>query len=483
MVYKDTIKTSPKNVDCMEMHKITHENVKTWYTIVSYYLRWSTTMNLDALWESSLVTGALLDGYMSAIGMLVFILNFVGMLVMFERKYKLYVGIPAWLAVTFLIGSYRRWAAAALLYDWKGLPAFFYLVLFLWYLKGSGVQKVFAFCFQWITTIALWYLAESITVIFVSVDAPSFTRILFFEMLVIYGVYTVLMVKFSKQLMNRLLAYGNRLVWMLYSAGAVYSFVFLTISRDFPGSLLQYIMLIIFVLWGFVTLCIAIINTHEKTRQKHDAEFARSIVSSGRGHYQKMNGMYDKLRILRHDFKYHLIAVREMLRSGDAVGADTYLTQVESQLSEYHVPKYCSNAVLNALIGSYAERCIEMQIPFTVHMDISEFIAVPDYDMCIVLGNLLENAIEASAKIEHRRFIELEAHVKSVQLVVMVKNRFDGVINEESGSLISVKINGGFGLRSVREVTVRHNGDLLTEWKGDVFTAYAALYYSRQQRP
>jgi sensor histidine kinase YesM len=346
---------------------------------------------------------------------------------------------------------------------------------FLWYLKGPILQKVFAFSFQWITTIALWYLAESITSIFISMNEAYFTRILFIEMLVVYTTYAIFMVKFSKRLMNRMLNSGNKIVWLLYSAGAVYSFVFLTISRDFPGSLLQYILLIIFVLWSFVILCVTIINTHEKVKQKNDAELARSIIAFSRDRYHKMNEMYDKLRILRHDYKYHLNAVRKMIRSGDTDKADNYLKDVESQMSETEIQKYCENAVINALVASYAERSLSLDIRFNVNVVFAEELSIPNYDMCIVLGNLLENALEACTKLKQNRFIELETKNRAEQLLVMVKNSFDGLIHGKDGLMTNPKANRGLGLRSVQEVIEHHGGDLLTEWNSDTFTAYATI--------
>lgn len=210
-------------------------------------------------------------------------------------------------------------------------------------------------------------------------------------------------------------------------------------------------------------------------KERYEAEFARGIVATGREHYQKMNEMYDKLRILRHDYKYHLNATRRMLHAGDAQGADEYLTGIEEKLSGYAFQSFCANHVINALVADYAERCEKLQIRFDVSLSMSEPLGVPDYDLCIILGNLLENAVNACEKLSQGRTIRLETQSTRNQLLFMVKNSFDGNVSHKDGVPFSKKDNGGFGLRSVKEVIDGHGGDILFEWDNNCFTVYVAV--------
>jgi sensor histidine kinase regulating citrate/malate metabolism len=185
--------------------------------------------------------------------------------------------------------------------------------------------------------------------------------------------------------------------------------------------------------------------------------------------------MYDKLRLLRHDFKYHLSAARVMLRSGETQKADEYLNEVEEQHAGTEVPKYCENAVLNALIDSYADQCRALGIDFTVDISIPETVEVSNHDMCIVIGNLLENAVEACSKLETGRSIALRTQSKPPMLLIMVRNSFDGTVRRNDAALLSGKADGGYRLRSVREVLAGCGGDLYTEWDENAFSAFAAV--------
>lgn len=217
-------------------------------------------------------------------------------------------------------------------------------------------------------------------------------------------------------------------------------------------------------------------------KERYDAEFARGIVATGREHYQKMDEIYGKLRILNHDYKYHLNATRKMLQVGDTQGANKYLTDIEQKLFHYDLQNFCTNHVINALVADYAERCKKMSIPFDVSLNIPEPLSVPDYDLCIILGNLLENAVNACGKLEQNRSIKLESKSIQNQLLFMVKNSFDGNVAHKDGIPFSKKDNGGFGLRSVKEVIAGHGGDILFEWDNNCFTAYVALKLQEKEK-
>ncbi len=211
------------------------------------------------------------------------------------------------------------------------------------------------------------------------------------------------------------------------------------------------------------------------SKERYEADFARGIVATGRDHYHKMDEMYSRLRILRHDYKYHLNATRKMLQAGDSQGADEYLTDIEQKISGYELQNFCNNHVINALVADYAERCEKQNIQFDVSLNIPESLSVPNYDLCIILGNLLENAVHACEKLEQNRSIKLETKSIQNQLLFMVKNSFDGKIFYKDGMPLSKKENGGFGLCSVKEVIDGHGGDLTFSWDKDSFTAFVAV--------
>jgi len=209
-------------------------------------------------------------------------------------------------------------------------------------------------------------------------------------------------------------------------------------------------------------------NVHNAINiRKAEAEFARGLVSAERTHYQKMAKMHETLSILRHDFKYHLRVIDELLQTGDIEKVELYLADVRKQMPEGELHYYCIDSVVNALLASYAKYNAKIALPKTL--------SIPRYDLCIILGNLLENALEACKKLESGGEVELTMKTNEQHLAIMVKNNFDGVVSEKNGELTSTKKDGGFGLRSVKAIAERYNGHITIERTENVFTIYVMV--------
>lgn len=196
-------------------------------------------------------------------------------------------------------------------------------------------------------------------------------------------------------------------------------------------------------------------------------ERVKVIISSGREHYLKMNEMYSALSIMRHDYKYHLSAARNMLVNREE--AEAYLSDVESRLSENELPVFCENSVINALLASYYERCKKLRVLFDAKIFLPANSPVPDYALCIILGNLLENAVEACSALESGAKISLSVKSMLGRLAIMTSNNYP--VNKEP----TPKKGGGLGLKSIQAVAEKYGGELLIERKNGIYTAYVTL--------
>jgi phosphate/sulfate permease len=236
------------------------------------------------------------------------------------------------------------------------------------------------------------------------------------------------------------------------------------------------IVVIIGIFWS-ASVYMALKESHVKEMLK-EKEFARNLVFVRRTHYQEMKDMHDTLRILHHDFKHHIKVIDELLQAGHVRETKQYLTRYKEQMPESNFSYYCHNQTINALLSSYAKRCKELSIQYKVRIELPETFSIPDYDVCIILGNLLENALEASQKIETGREIELAIKTNALRLTIMVKNSFNGVVSKKEGELASTKKDGGLGLPGIRAVVDAYNGHVTTEWSKNAFTAYVMLNFT-----
>lgn len=412
--------------------------------------------------------------YSLIITLAVFAANMILLFQVFPSRFDLRVSIGV-LALFTISELTLELLLISLRFDYGGLRGLLYFPLLLFLLKGTVFQKLFAFSLELVLTVSLSLLISEMVNYLFGDDTILSNVVSLSVLFVILTAYVIIVSKNKRIIYEKLFAYGSKTEWAIYSLVGLVSYGIMAVSRMAQTSRLYFIAIMLFILLSYSILCFAIVNTHEKTKQKMDAAFARSIVSAGRDHYQKMDELYNKLRILRHDYKYHLSTAREMLQSGDAEGAGNYLTGVGDKLTEYELPQYCQNSVVNALVAAYAERCRNSDIRLKVDIGLLKTLSVPDYELCVIIGNLLENAMEASGKLNGNRLIELASQCTSAQMILMVKNRFDGKLSQDAGVPVSNKLNGGIGLQSVRTVAVRFGGDLFTEWDADTFTAYVTV--------
>ena len=153
-------------------------------------------------------------------------------------------------------------------------------------------------------------------------------------------------------------------------------------------------------------------------------------------------------------------------------GLQMTLALLSESIPVYNPEKYCDNVVVGAALGFYIQTAreegvkirVRVQVPAT-NRDIS------DASLCVIFGNLLENAIEACRLVKGERFIKLSARVNGEMLFITMDNCSPGGSVQKSGGLFaSVKGAGrGLGLSSVCSIAERHGGSARFRDENGVF--------------
>ena len=223
----------------------------------------------------------------------------------------------------------------------------------------------------------------------------------------------------------------------------------------------------------FIILYNAEIQKQANLQREH--ELAKEIIASGRGYYEHLTDITEQMHILRHDYKYHLLSMQKLFEDGYADEAREYLAVLNINTNEAPLYNYCKNRVLNALLSGFAERCEKEQISFTVKIELLP--SISDYEMCIISGNLLDNAVTACKKTPEgkKRYIELRMRRHDDYFGFMTENSFDGGVNQNGDKLVSAKKDGGFGINSIISIISRHNGEYTPVWDEEKFKAFVII--------
>ena len=138
--------------------------------------------------------------------------------------------------------------------------------------------------------------------------------------------------------------------------------------------------------------------------------------------------------------------------------------------------RLASNPELDALLQYYAYEAERAGVRFTSRIETPVDHFAKSVDLTVVLGNLLENAVQAAGCCAVERYADLRIGKVPGVCMIQVRNSYDGLIDERNGRFFSTKHNGmGMGLESVRLTAQRLHGECSVKHDGHVFTVRVSL--------
>lgn len=180
-------------------------------------------------------------------------------------------------------------------------------------------------------------------------------------------------------------------------------------------------------------------------------------------------------RRLIHDFRQHMrtisVLANRMNGTSNVSGTCDELIEYTNHLSDYscqfapnHIKIFSKNAAVDALLQYYDSYAAKHQIETNFQM-LPLNTTLTDVEMCTVLGNLLENAIEACQQLPEHAARSICLHVKETEhrLFILIENTYNGIIEKKGYRFRSLKTNSaycGIGIESVRDIVKRHGGTL-----------------------
>lgn len=163
---------------------------------------------------------------------------------------------------------------------------------------------------------------------------------------------------------------------------------------------------------------------------------------------------------MRHDPRHQLCQLSALAEEGDLEKIKAYLSGAVSRIPSLEM-HFCENRAADSVVGYYCALAKWESIPYSVRLDLPERLPVDEVELCLILSNLLENALEASLRTAPaRRKIKLTAYLHSGSLaLIQVENAYDGAIREKGGVFQSSKRKGdGVGIQSVRHIAEKSGG-------------------------
>lgn len=194
-------------------------------------------------------------------------------------------------------------------------------------------------------------------------------------------------------------------------------------------------------------------------------------------HYDEVENMYRQMRGWRHDYKHHIQTMKAHLAMGQYEELDAYLGELDTDLTEVDTVLRTGNVRIDAVLNSKLAVAKAKGIHVNAKALVPESMVINEVDLCILMGNLLDNAMEGCGKTEgERQFIRVYIEVLKEQLYIYVSNSTAYQIRKEGGQYLSTKRgNHGFGLMRIDRVVKKYNGYLNRQNEEGVFATEIML--------
>lgn len=199
--------------------------------------------------------------------------------------------------------------------------------------------------------------------------------------------------------------------------------------------------------------------------------------------YDIIEQRMEDMRIIRHDLRHHVVLLRQIRQTGD-------LSQIDKLIEAYPAPiqndqpfRFCQHDTVNAILVYYSDICQNCKIDFSAEVNISKDCFIGKPDLSVMLGNILENAVEACRLVPNDPSISICGEYtqkvgKTPCFSLIVKNSYniEPHINENGDFLSSKHTGNDIGIASVQSILKRYGGNCTFIPDNGIFTVSVIIF-------
>ena len=233
---------------------------------------------------------------------------------------------------------------------------------------------------------------------------------------------------------------------------------------------------------GFVILSVMLTILILKSKyDKRLSDFQDSVLKKQRDEVQNI---YQTMRAWRHDYHNHIQSIKAMIAMQKFEELDAYLATLEQDLDSIDIAIRTGNVGLDAILSSKVSIARKNNIEVNCTAKVPAELKISDVHLCAIVGNLLDNAIEACEKIKGggadptlpQKFIRIYIGLFKEQLYISVSNSTNAKHRRRLNELITSKLGEhGFGLRRIDKIAEKYDGFVNRKNEPGVFATEVML--------
>ena len=260
------------------------------------------------------------------------------------------------------------------------------------------------------------------------------------------------------------------------SLASLYQFVSFFVHGSF--SKLQITLLVICILGTNF----AILFLYDTLYFYFSAKTEKIILEKQNMAYKKqldlMQQSVDSVKMVRHDIKNHMISLKNLNSNKEDTKFNEYVDNIISSLNAKTVYSNSENVIIDSILNYKLQTVADMDMELEVEVAVPKKIEIPEYDITIILGNLIDNAITALKQYDGEKLFSVNISYSRGSLLITLINSYNGEIKEKNGKFLTIKNDEedhGVGLKSVEEAVERNNGYMKISYDDKEFNVSVIL--------
>lgn len=195
--------------------------------------------------------------------------------------------------------------------------------------------------------------------------------------------------------------------------------------------------------------------------------------------FKIMNSSIKATRVIRHDLNNHIAIVSSLIEQGTSQEALQYLKDIKGSYNRNGNYVQTGNIAIDSVLNFKLQEADGQNVDVSFDISIPDTVEIPAFDIVTVLGNLLDNALDATCKLEDNRKIDLQMKYDKGRFLFKIENTYNGQVLKQDGIILTTKHNSsnhGIGLENVRKIVDKYEGMMDIEHDENKFSVTFLCY-------
>lgn len=236
----------------------------------------------------------------------------------------------------------------------------------------------------------------------------------------------------------------------------------------------SFFIFLLILVTGLVTYLVTLttaMDAARRVRLEADVKGMEQQLALQARSYEQLTRSIEAARAARHDLRHHLAVMAAYIDHDDREGLRAYLSDYLGSLGDDTEPPVCQNYAVDVVTRHYLSMARSAGAALDVKLELPQRVGVPDSDLCIVFGNLFENAaLAVSRQAAGPRFLTARCMVENHHIVLTVDNSADPEV-----MLPKKALQRGVGQTSVAAVAEKYGGGVEFVLEGHIYRASVLL--------